>query len=88
MLKQAIFKFKIIPEIIPQQIQLMKLIQLLRKHLSNVYWRRMNESSLEAGKKRMNTRKTSLKTRIMMIMMMPNLIVWSRRRHQYRRVFK
>jgi DNA-directed RNA polymerase specialized sigma54-like protein len=66
-------KFKIIPKLSPQQIQLMKLIQLPTQAFEQRLLREMNENpALETGKRKRITRKTSSKTKIMMIMMMPN----------------
>jgi DNA-directed RNA polymerase specialized sigma54-like protein len=74
MLKQFL-NLKLSQKLSPQQIQLMKLIQLPTQAFEQRLLEEMNENPALKGKKRMNTKMTSLKTMIM-TMMMPNRIVW------------
>jgi hypothetical protein len=53
----------------------MKLIQLPTQAFEQRLLKKNENPALKLEKKRMNTKKTSLKTKIMMIMMMPNQIV-------------
>jgi RNA polymerase sigma-54 factor len=70
MLKQFL-NLKLSQKLSPQQIQLMKLIQLPTQAFEQRLLEEMNENPALLEKKRMNMKMTSLKTMIM-IMMMPN----------------
>jgi RNA polymerase sigma-54 factor len=71
MLKQFL-NLKLSQKLSPQQIQLMKLIQLPTQAFEQRLLEEMNEiPRLKPERKRTKYEKTSLKTKTMMIMMMP-----------------
>jgi RNA polymerase sigma-54 factor len=76
MLKKQFLNLKLSQKLSPQQIQLMKLIQLPTQTFEQRLLEEMNENPLEAERKRTSTKKDEFETKTMMIMMMPKRTVW------------
>jgi hypothetical protein len=70
----AILNLKLSQKLSPQQIQLMKLIQLLHKHSNNVCWKKWMKIRFRSRKEEDEYEKMSLKAKIMTTMTILNLI--------------